>query len=305
MSKLTGNRLAKISACAEESMGLRGLDIDLAVNAMVDTALKKEAGRQPLWIFGKVDLNLIVPDPSQPRSEFSETEIRQLAGSLQSHGQLHPIRVRWDKITERWVIISGERRYRAAMIAGWKQIDCCFEESEFMPAGILERQLVENLLRADLRPVEEARAFELLMKWNHWNGKQLAAALHLTESRVSRALALLSLPGEVQRKIDQGDLAKSSAYELTRLPDAEDHHKLADQTVRSQITHRGLRRLVNQRRGKPTRSARSLTQTFYAENGLRITVSSGKLNSYHEILAALQQAVEEVQLRIENNVRLR
>src|SRR4051812_45128101 len=102
----------------------------------------------------------LLPDPDQPRSEFDEEELARLAESLRTRGQLQPIRVRFDAPRSAWVIISGERRWRAAMIAGLASLACVEVKGEPNADAILEDQLVENCLRSDLKPIEEARAFK-------------------------------------------------------------------------------------------------------------------------------------------------
>jgi len=94
-------------------------------------------------------------------------------------GQLAPIRVRWSDELGKWVIIAGERRWRATKLAGLPTIECYFHAGELSRAETLEQQLIENLLREDLKPIEEAKAFQSLMNLNGWNGKQVAQTLHV------------------------------------------------------------------------------------------------------------------------------
>ena len=97
----------------------------------------------PLRAFGQVEVSRVTPDSSQPRTEFDEDEIVRLASSIQSMGQLHPIRVRWDGEAANWVIVTGERRWRATKAAGLTHIDCYFHEGDITPSEILEQQLID------------------------------------------------------------------------------------------------------------------------------------------------------------------
>ena len=106
---------------------------------------------------GHMELDRIMADPDQPRKTFSDESLEQLARSLKSAGQLQPIRVRWNDQHAKWVIISGERRYRAAALAGLKTIACLFVDRELTESEIRQESLIENLLREDLRPIEAAR----------------------------------------------------------------------------------------------------------------------------------------------------
>ena len=264
----------------------------------------KDIGRTPVRGFGEVELEQVEVDPSQPRIEFDEAEIARLADSIRQKGQLQPIRVRWNAPKSKWMIIAGERRFRATEAAGLKTIQCYFHEDAISESEILEQQLIENLLREDLKPMEEARAFASLMELNGWNGKQVAELLSLSPSRVSRGLALLDLPAEMQRQIEAGDLRKTAAYELSKLKDDTMRQQVATTSTNQPVTTRQAANIVSQRRGKSKRKAPSVHQTFIADNGIRVSVTSRTRKNYHELLEALSQAVEEVKLRIENNVHL-
>ena len=143
-----------------ESIGIRDTPNSLPKLSPVPTA--KDTERRPAKGFGRVKLDQVTPDPGQPRSDFSAQAIRRLAGSIKEKGQLHPVHVRWDNGLAKWIIVSGERRWRAAKEAGLTHIDCYFHEEELSEPEILEQQLIENLLREDLKPIEEARAISSL-----------------------------------------------------------------------------------------------------------------------------------------------
>ena len=298
----TRNTLEQLSTNIHESMGLRRVE---PVTPLSPISSAKDIGRLPLRTFGKLDVDRIMPDPQQPRVSFEDTEIERLARSIQTHGQLHPIRVRWDEPLGKWIIVSGERRWRATKSAGLAKIDCYFVEDKVSDAEVREQQLVENLLRKDLKPIEEAKAYQALMELNGWNGKQVAAALHVSTSRVSRALALLDLPEPVQQRIDDGTLSKSSAYEITKLPDRHVQSDLAKEAANSAMSHSQAVRRVKQRRGKKSPNPRKgLHQVFYADNGITVTVASRSKVNYHEVEQALLEVIDEVRHRIKNGIQL-
>ncbi len=294
--------LQQISGNLEESMGVRRHEQRPQLSPV---ASPKDIGRKPLRGFGKLDIGLLLPDPNQPRKEISEEAVNRLAQSLRTKGQMFPIRVRWEAEQQSWVIISGERRWRAAQAADLPTIDCFFHEGELSDSELLEQQLVENLLREDLRPIEEARAFASLMKLNGWNGKQLAEALHVTPSKVSRSLALLGLPEDVQQQVDGGSLAARSAYELSKLPDDATQRKLATKAAGGEMTHRQAANAVRQRRSKRTSNhQRGTNLTFFAENDWQVIVKNKKSGTYHDVEQAMEQALDEVRLRIKSNIRI-
>src|SRR5262249_51747064 len=110
-----------------------------------------------------IETGRVVPDPNQPRKEFDDASLGRLADSLKERGQLQPIRARWDAAMDRWVIIAGERRWRAAVRAGLSTITAIEATGPMTEDEILEEQLVENCLREDLRPIEQARAYKALI----------------------------------------------------------------------------------------------------------------------------------------------
>jgi ParB family chromosome partitioning protein len=200
--------------------------------------------------FGRVDIDLVEPDPDQPRLEFSEEAIERLAQSIRDKGQLTPIRVRWSAELEKWVIISGERRWRATRRAGLPVIECYFHEGDLNRSEILEQQLIENLLREDLSPIEEAKAYRSLIELNSWTGKQVADALRIPPSKVSRNLALLQLPTDLQHGIESGQLAASTAYELTKLANDDVRRELAQRAMAGKLVGNKALSEVRKRRGK-------------------------------------------------------
>jgi ParB family chromosome partitioning protein len=265
---------------------------------------RKDVGRRRLRNVGSIAIDRVIADPHQPRTQFSDEGLQRLASSIRAKGQLLPIHVRWSSDMDKWVIVSGERRWRAAQAAGLSTIDCYFAEDEIAPSDILEQQLVENLLREDLRPIEEARAFEMLMSLNNWNGNQVAKALHVPASKVSRALALLDLPEDVQEQVDAGVLPARSAYEVSKLPDDESRRSLAAKAANGGMTNRDMASAVRQQKGmrKAKRKPGGTKLDFWSENGWKITASSKSKGNYHELEEALSQALDEVRLRINNNV---
>lgn len=184
----------------------------------------------------EIPVDRIARDPGQPREEFAEEGLERLAESLRTRGQLQPIRVRWDEPTGQYLVVCGERRWRAARRAGLATLSCVIMEQPADPAELLALQLVENALREDLRPVEQARAFRALMDRHGWAGQNLAKELCLHPSAVTRALALLELPAEVQEQVEQGALPASVAYEVSKLPNETMQREMAEAVVEEGLT---------------------------------------------------------------------
>ena len=129
------------SANLEESMGVRSHDQQ---PRLAPVAMGKDIGRSPRRQFGRMRIDQVIPDPDQPRSDFTEDALERLSQSIRAKGQLTPVRVRWSAEHAKWVIIFGERRWRAALRAGLPEIDCFFHETDLSRSEILEQQLIEN-----------------------------------------------------------------------------------------------------------------------------------------------------------------
>lgn len=302
----TRNILEQLDAHVVESMGHRDpLTVRPLLSPVPDP---KDVSRRPATGFGRISVAEVIPDPAQPRTEFDEEAITRLAESIRDKGQLHPIHVRWSEEAQKWVIISGERRWRACQQAGLATVDCYFHEQPLAGPRILELQLIENLLREDLRPIEEARAFQTLIEQHGWSGKQLAAALQLPASKVSRSLALLTLPADLQSQVDDGTLPARTAYELSKVGDDSARREMARQSSAGALTAAQAASKVRRQRRSTTKRPRGVRQVFVADDGWTVTVMNAAIDrcagTYHHVEQALQVALEEVRLRITGNIRL-
>jgi ParB family chromosome partitioning protein len=146
-------------------------------------------------------IDRVRPDRGQPRKIFPDEEISDLAQNLRQKGMLHPLIV-YPAGKNYYTIITGERRYRAAQKAGLRLVPCLVLSTQPTETDILGLQLTENLLREELKPVEEAEAFHRLMKLQGWNAKQLGESLGICPSGMSRRFGLLKLSGGIQIQVD-------------------------------------------------------------------------------------------------------
>ncbi len=133
------------------------------------------------------------------------------------------------------------------------------------------------------------------MELNGWNGKQTAESLNISASKVSRSLALLDLPADVQQRVIDGELAARAAYEVSKLSNAKVQSRVANDTTNGQLTHDQARAMVKQRKGKSSAKSRGFKQAFFAEDGIKVSVSAPRKVTYDDVAEALRQAVEEVQ----------
>lgn len=297
----TRSTLDRISDHVDESLGMRPT---MQRPQLSPVPSPRDLGRRPAPGFGRVDVEQVIADPDQPRSDFDSESLSRLADNMRAKGQLHPIHVRWSDELGKWVIVSGERRWRAACSAGMKTIDCRFHEQPLSKPQILELQMIENLLREDLKPMEEARAFRDLMQFNGWNGKQLAESLGIPASKVSRSLPLLDLPTDIQRQVDAGEVSARTAYELTKAKDDATRRRLAQQAAAGNLTNADAAKTLGQKPRKQQAVAAGVKQTFFADNDWVISVTRRQAGSYLEMEQAVLQVLDEIRLRVENNIRL-
>jgi ParB family chromosome partitioning protein len=184
----------------------------------------------------EIPVSRIVPDPDQPRTEFDDDGLARLAESLKTRGQLQPIRVRWSEEQGAYIVVMGERRWRAATMAGLPTLTCVVMEAPAAAGDLLALQLIENCLREDLAPIEQARAYRSLIDLNGWSARQLAGELAVNPATVTRALALLDLPADVQDAVEQGAIAPHTAYEVSKLQSAELQTEVAAAVVEQGLT---------------------------------------------------------------------
>lgn len=163
-----------------------------------------------------IELGRIVPDPNQPRKTFDEDELTHLAESLKDVGQLEPVRVRYDAAADRYVIIAGERRYRAAHRAGLPTLLAIVDDRDLSADRLTVMQLIENALRVDLAPLEAAAAYKALMDVWGCTQAQLGERLHISQSKISRTMSLLDLPADKQRAVAEGAVKPTAAMQTAK-----------------------------------------------------------------------------------------
>jgi ParB family chromosome partitioning protein len=281
-----------------ESLGVRLVTSEgQGVAGKVIPLTSPEDGRTRDRQAGHMELDRIMADPDQPRKTFSDESLEQLARSLKSAGQLQPIRVRWNGEHAKWVIISGERRCRAATLAGLKTIACLFVDRELTESEIRQESLIENLLREDLRPIEAAQGYRQLMEMNGWTINQVAEALNITKGTVSKSLSLLKLPDDIKAQVDEGKITPSAAYEVSRLEGENAQRELA-----SRIVTEGLKRdetgeaVGKTARPKATKDeAKTTTTKVLNVPGAKLSITWQKKTVRNkDIIDVLEEALSQV-----------
>ena len=194
-----------------------------------------------------VDVNEIDPNAEQPRKNFDAEALEGLAQSIKAYGIVQPIIVR--RIADRYSIIAGERRYRAARMAGLKTVPVVIKE--YSDAELMEVSLVENLQREDLNPIEEAQAMHLLMTEHSLTQEALSERLGKSRSAVANSLRLLTLPEGVRVLVESGALSSGHARCLVALKNDESKLRLAKKIVAEELSVRTVEEMVKAYDSKP------------------------------------------------------
>jgi ParB family chromosome partitioning protein len=191
-----------------------------------------------------VDVSSIRPNRFQPRREFAPEELAELRASLQTSGMLQPVLVR--RMGTGFELISGERRFRAAVQLGWRQIPAVVREAD--DRMMLTLALIENLQRADLSVVEEARGFQRLQEEFQLTQHEIADAVGKDRSTVANLLRLLALPSGVLTLLERGDLTMGHARALLGMADQDAMGLLAAEIVGQQLSVRDVENKVRAKR---------------------------------------------------------
>ena len=176
-----------------------------------------------------ISVNLIDNNPDQPRKQFNEERLNELAESIRQHGIVQPLIVK--KNGDRYSIIAGERRFRAAMIAELKEVPAIIRDMD--GREVMEVALIENIQREDLNPIEEAAAIRFLMKEHDLTQEEVAKRLSKSRPAIANAVRLLQLPESIQGYLREGRIAPGHARVLASIEDDELMEKLAEKCAES------------------------------------------------------------------------
>jgi len=201
----------------------------------------KEVVKEVLKETNEIDINKIEPNENQPRKEFNEDALQELADSIKQHGLIEPIIVQEGK-KGFYQIIAGERRWRAARLAGLKKVPAIVKD--YTDQEIMEIALIENIQREDLNPIEEAEAYQRLI--SEYKLKQDEVADKVSKSRVAitNALRLLKLDERVRRMVVEDKIKSGHARALLSIKDGELQYETALQIFDGNLTVRETEKLV-------------------------------------------------------------
>ena len=245
-------------AANKKRKGLGSLGIDILLSSPTKVASKTE---EPLPATSarnedqlSIAIDLVDRSPFQPRQTMTDEGLQELADSIRSQGLIQPIVVR--KIADRYELIAGERRWRAAQIAGLQDIPAVIKQADDQAAAAMA--LIENLQREDLNPVEEAVAIANLIAQFNWTHQEVAEVLGKARATVSNSLRLLELADSARQLVNDRLLSMGHARALLSLP-LEQQNTIAKEIVAKQLSVRQAEQLVKkllaQQSGKKTTSS--------------------------------------------------
>lgn len=258
------NRKKALGRGLEQLFNSENLDVEQIEKQIYETATHEEIMELPI--------DELRPNPYQPRQVFDQEALRELATSIEEHGVFQPIIVKKSKI-KGYEIIAGERRVRASKLAGKTTIPAIIRT--FTDAQMMEIALLENLQRQDLSAIEEAEAYDRMLRELQITQEELARKVGKSRSHLTNMLGLLRLPKQVQTMVNQHDLSMGHARVLSKLENDSQIIELANQVVSEKMPVRELEQKLDEtqqfeRKVKIHRHSRENNQNYkYVEDLLR------------------------------------
>ncbi len=242
----------------------------------------------------------IKPNPLQPRISMDQVQLKGLADSIKEKGLIQPIVVSEEDGT--YLIIAGERRWRAAQLAGLKKVPVIIKD--YTPDEALEVALIENIQREDLNPIEEALAYKRMVEELNYSQSQVAQKVGKDRSTVANIMRLLNLSEEMQKDLMEGVITSGHAKALLMLDNEKDRKKLRDQIVKSGLSVRqaeDLARKIKEGSGKTSSASKELDPDieFISRQlseivGARVKVVPGKKGGKVEIRCSSKEQLNRL-----------
>ena len=230
----------------------KGLDLILG-SPETDITSKDISGDFVAGAVAEIDINLIETNPFQPRTEFDETALRELAQSIKEQGVIQPVTVR--KLGyNKYQLISGERRLRASKMAGLSKIPAFIRVAN--DEQMLELALIENIHRENLNAIEVAISYQRLIDECNLTQEEVSEKVGKSRSAVANFLRLLKLPPEVQLAIRDGHISMGHARALININDKEEQLKLLQQIIMEEMTVRQTEELADKAKGRADKERR-------------------------------------------------
>lgn len=298
MSAKADNLMSRFGGNIAQVVGARA-----SAAAPAPTSPDRYEGATRSRAFGELPVGVVGRDDTQPREEFDSEDLTRLAESIRRFGQLAPIRVRRDEEQGRWVVLVGERRLRACRLAGLERVRVEFVERPMSESDVLAEQVVENVARAELRPVEEGKAYRRLIDLNGWTIEGLAETMGVPPTTVHHRLGLLRLPNDVMEQVDAGQIKATAAYEISKLQIADEQREVADMVISEGLDFKATAAEVARRKdsrtgrgGKTAKMRRTTSRTFRVA-GAKVTIEDRRGVDDATIRTALEGVLAQLNIQ--------
>ena len=248
----------------------------------------------------KINISQIQPNPTQPRKNFKDADLNELATSIKNQGLIQPLIVRQIE-NNQYQIIAGERRWRASQLAGLHEVDCVIKDLE--DSEVLEAALIENIQREDLNVIEEAYAYKGLIELKNITNENLAKKIGKSSSHVSNILRLLELDDEIKNLVIKGKLSMGHARALIGVPNALDRAKeIIDKKLSVRQVENITSKFKNNKKSAKTKDPNitDLEKELSDKIGLKTSIqfnengSSGSLTLYYSDLNQLDDLMKRL-----------
>jgi ParB family chromosome partitioning protein len=248
----------------------------------------------------KINISQIIPNPSQPRKNFRDEELKELSSSIRNQGLIQPIIVK-PIINNQFQIIAGERRWRACQLNGMHEVDCVIKDID--ETNVLEAALIENIQREDLNVIEEANAYKGLIDIKNITNENLAKLIGKSSSHISNILRLLELDTKIQQMVINGDISMGHARALIGVPDAINKAK---EIVEKKLSVRQVEKITSEFKKNKTKKISKdpniidLEKELSDKIGLKTSIqfnesgSSGSLTLYYSDLNQLDDLMKRL-----------
>ena len=270
--------------------GLEALFNDVQINIVGKERVEENIGNSIIFI----NINDIAPNPNQPRKDFKEEKIEELADSIKEHGIIQPIMVR--KSANGYEIVAGERRWRAARKAQLKDIPCIVKELDEHENMIVA--IIDNMQREDLNPLEEAKAFQQLGETFKLTQEEISKSVSRSRPYITNALRLLKLPEEIQQLIVDGSITSGHARAIAGMKNRDRQITLARNIVEKGLSVRQVEEMAkkleeprekdrekqkNTQKLKTSKEIKIIEEEMIKKYGTKVKIVSGKKRGRIEI----------------------
>ena len=232
----------------------KGLDslipMSVAEDKIIEDVAKREGNTEEV-----VDINYVTPNRDQPRKNFDKEKLEELAESIKIHGIVEPILVQDRK--DHYEIVAGERRWRAAKLAGLKKVPVFVRN--YTERQIKEISLIENIQREDLNPIEEALAYKDLMTEYSLTQEEVASRVSKNRTTITNSLRLLKLGKKVQKMLIDKSISEGHARALIGIEDEKRQLEIAEKIVKNKLSVRDVEKLVKES-DKPSKPRKELSE---------------------------------------------